>query len=283
MPQDNDIATSGSAASPFETIRRRNDAGNDYWSARDLSRVLGYDDYRNFKVVLLKAKQACFNSGQRIEDHFGDITEMVDIGSDAKREIDTVYLSRYACYLVIQNADPAKEIVAAGQTYFAVQTRRQELTDENRDKSRRLFLREELTAHNSRLAGTAKSAGVAAGVDYAIFMNHGYQGLYGGLTAQDIHRRKGLKKGEQILDHMGSTELAANLFRATQTEEKIRRERIVGKDRANQAHEQVGKKVRQTIKDLGGTMPESLPAADSIKKIGAAERKKLKDMKEPTE
>ena len=248
----------------------------------DLARVLGYDDYRNFKIVLNKAKQACFNSGQRIEDHFGDITEMVDIGSDAKREIDTVYLSRYACYLVIQNADPAKEIVAAGQTYFAVQTRRQELTDGNREKSKRLFLREELKAHNSRLAGTAKSAGVVTGVDYAIFMNHGYMGLYGGLTAQDIHRRKGLKSGEQISDHMGSKELAANLFRATQTEEKIRREKIAGKESANQAHEQVGRKVRQTIKELGGTMPENLPAAGSIKKIGAAERKQLRDLREPS-
>lgn len=160
---ENEDAALSNTASPFEVIRRTNATGNDYWSARDLGRVLGYSDYRNFKIVISRAKQACFNSGVRIEDHFGDITEMVDIGSDAKREIDTVYLSRYACYLVIQNADPAKEIVAAGQTYFAVQTRRQELTDENREKSRRLFLRDELKAHNSRLAGTAKNAGVVTG------------------------------------------------------------------------------------------------------------------------
>jgi DNA-damage-inducible protein D len=283
MVENQDSSALGSSTSPFEAIRQRNETGNDYWSARDLGRVLGYTDYRNFKLVLNKAKQACFNSGQPISDHFGDITEMVDIGSDAKREIDTVYLSRYACYLVIQNADPAKEIVAAGQTYFAVQTRRQELTDENKEKSRRLFLREELKAHNVRLAGTAKNAGVATGIDYAIFQNHGYMGLYGGLTAQDIHRRKGLKAGDQILDHMGSTELAANLFRATQTEEKLRREKIIGKEKANQAHEQVGRKVRQTIKELGGTLPEHLPAADSLKKIKASERKKLKELKEPTD
>jgi len=283
MEENQNKAALENASSPFEAIRRRNETGNDYWSARDLGRVLGYVDYRNFKIVINKAEQACFNSGQRIEDHFGDITEMVDIGSDAKREIDTVYLSRYACYLVIQNADPAKEIVAAGQTYFAVQTRRQELTDEGREKSRRLFLREELKVHNSRLAGTAKSAGVATGVDYAIFQNHGYMGLYGGMTAQDIHRRKGLRQGEQILDHMGSTELAANLFRATQTEEKLRREKIVGKEKANQAHEQVGQKVRQTIKELGGTLPEHLPIAGSLKKIGTAERKKLKDLKETSD
>ena len=200
---------------PFERIRRVNPAGNEFWSSRDFARVLGYTDYRNFEAVIEKARTACFNSGQRVEDHFVDITDMVDIGSGAQRSIKTVMMSRYACYLVVQNADPAKEIVAVGQTYFAVQTRRQELTDQEVEDQRRLFLRAEIKTHNVQLADAAKDAGVVEPKDYAIFQNHGYAGLYGGLFAQDIHVRKGLKKGQQILDHMGSTELAANLFRAT--------------------------------------------------------------------
>ncbi|MBI4374075.1 MAG: DNA damage-inducible protein D [Deltaproteobacteria bacterium] len=269
------VRTSGNI-SPFERIRRTNEAGNEYWSSRDFAQVLGYTDYRNFEQVVQKARTACFNSGQRIEDHFVDITEMIEIGKGGQREVKTILLSRYACYLVIQNADPSKEIVALGQTYFAVQTRRQEISDQATEDDRRLLLRDEMKIHNMRLAETAKRAGVITSMDYAIFQNHGYVGLYGGMNAQDIHRRKNLKKGEQILDHMGSTELAANLFRATQTEEKIRRERIAGKDHANQTHREVGAKVRQTIRELGGTMPENLPAAENIKKIRAKQRKELK-------
>jgi DNA-damage-inducible protein D len=217
----------------FEAIRRTNPAGNEYWSSRDFARVLGYADYRNFQAVIESARNACFNSGRRVDDHFVEFTEMVEIGSGAQRPLKTVMMSRYACYLVIQNADPSKEIVAQGQTYFAIQTRRQELADEESEAQRRLAIRSELRTHNSQLADAAKDAGVIEPRDYAIFQNHGYMGLYGGLGAQDIHRRKGLKKGEQILDHMGSTELAANLFRATQAEEKLRREKITGKDKAN--------------------------------------------------
>jgi DNA-damage-inducible protein D len=261
---------------PFEQIRRTNAAGNEFWSSRDFARVLGYVNYRHFLAVIEKARTACFNSGQRVEDHFVGIDEMVEIGSNAQRPVQTVMMSRYACYLVIQNADPAKEIVAVGQTYFAVQTRRQELTDEEVEAQRRLTIRAELRAHNSHLADAARNAGVVEPRDYAIFQNHGYMGLYGGLGAQDIHARKGLKKGQQILDHMGSTELAANLFRATQAEEKLRRERIVGKDRANRAHLEVGAKVRQTIKELGGTMPEDLTPAESIKMLESKARKALK-------
>ena len=259
--------------SPFEQIRRTNDAGNEYWSSREFARVLGYVNYRHFLAVIEKARVACFNSGQRVDDHFVGIDEMVEIGSGAQRVIPTVLMSRYACYLVIQNADPAKEIVALGQTYFAVQTRRQELTDQELEDQRRLTIRAELRTHNSHLADAAKDAGVIEPRDYAIFQNHGYMGLYGGLNAQDIHRHKGLKKGQQILDHMGSTELAANLFRATQAEEKLRREKIVGKDKANAAHRAVGAKVRQTIKELGGTMPEALPPAESIKKLESPQKR----------
>jgi DNA-damage-inducible protein D len=224
--------------------------------------------------VLERAKEACANSNQKIEHHFEDILEMIELGKTAKREVESVKLSRYACYLVVQNADPTKEVIAQGQTYFAVQTRLQEIQQMdayNRlsfDKEKRLFLRNEMSKHNTYLDAAAKNAGVQDGSDYAIFQNHGYTGLYGGLVAKEgIHKKKNLKKSQHILDHMGSTELAANLFRATQTEEKLRNENIKGEQKANQTHYEVGKKVRQTIKEIGGTMPESLPVADSTKAV----------------
>jgi len=267
--------SAGRHLSPFERIKRTNDAGMEFWSSREFAEVLNYGDYRNFEGVIEKAKLSCFNSGHRIEDHFVDITEMVTIGSGAERPIKTVLLSRYACYLVIQNADPKKEIVAHGQTYFAIQTRRQELADGRIEEDRRVLLREEMRRHNVQLADAAKDAGVIKPMDYAIFQNHGYMGLYGGLKQEDIHRRKGLKKSQKILDHMGSTELAANLFRATQAEEKLRRDEVKGKDAANRTHREVGAKVRQTIRELGGTMPEELPVVDSVKNIETKQRKQL--------
>ena len=273
MSDATSLIPSSGHQSPFEAIRRVNPAGVEYWSSRDFARVLGYSDYRNFEQVIQKARMACFNSAHRVEDHFVDVTEMVDIGSGTQRSLKSVFLSRYACYLVIQNADPAKEIVAQGQTYFAIQTRRQELSDTAAEAERRLLLRDEMKLHNVKLAGAAKKAGVVAPMDYAIFQNHGYQGLYGGLGTQEIHRKKGLKKGQQILDHMGSTELAANLFRATQTEDKLRRDQVQGKAQANKVHREVGAKVRQTIKDIGGTMPENLPTAESIKRLETKARK----------
>lgn len=263
----------------FESIKHIDENGVEYWTSRSLWKVLEYTEYRNFLPVIEKAKIACENSGQRIENHFVDIHEMIMIGKGAERPLDSVKLSRYACYLIVQNADPSKTIVAQGQTYFAIQTRiaevqqmkeYQALSDE---EEKRLFLRAELQKHNSELASAAKDAGVIDSRDYAIFQNYGYQGLYGGMTAKDIHARKGLKQSQKILDHMGSTELAANLFRATQTEEKLRRENIKGKQKANMTHYEVGAKVRQTIKELGGTMPEDLPTVENIK---AVEKKKQK-------
>jgi len=267
--------TTGGHISPFERIKRTNEAGMEYWSSRDFAKVLDYGDYRNFEGVIEKAKLSCFNSGHRLDDHFVDVTEMVTIGSGAERPVKTVLLSRYACYLAIQNADPKKEIVAQGQTYFAIQTRRQELGDERIEEERRLLLREEMRRHNVQLAVATKGAGVMEPIDYAIFQNHGYMGLYGGLKMEDIHRHKRLKKSQKILDHMGSTELAANLFRATQAEDKLRRDKVQGKDAANRMHHEVGSKVRQTIRELGGAMPENLPVADSIKKIETQERKQI--------
>lgn len=267
----------------FEEIRRIDEDGIEYWSAREMAKVLEYADYRNFEKVIEKAKEACRNSQQEIGNHFVDFTEMVEIGSGAKRSLESVKLSRYACYLIVQNADPSKEVVANGQTYFAVQTRIAEIKqmDEynhlSTEDEKRLFLRNEMVRHNIQLADTAKDAGVVEAKDYAIFQNHGYRGLYGGLDAKAIHAKKGLKKSQKILDHMGSTELAANLFRATQTEEKLRREQIKGKQKANKTHYEVGVKVRQTIEELGGTMPEELPVAESIKSLEKKERAKLKD------
>jgi DNA-damage-inducible protein D len=267
----------------FENIKKIDEDGREYWSSRDLAKILEYKDYRNFLTVINKAKESCGNSNIMLIDHFVDVTDMVSIGSGATRTIETIRLSRYASYLTVQNADPSKTIVAQAQTYFAIQTRIAEvkqmeeynrLTSEN---EKRLFLRNEVTKHNLLLADAAKVAGVIKPYDYAVFQNYGYKGLYGGLGAKEIHFRKGLMKNQKILDHMGSTELAANLFRTTQTEEKLRRENIKGKAIANQTHYEVGKKVRQTIEDLGGTMPEDLPTAESIKTIEAKQQKEIKE------
>ncbi len=257
----------------FEQIKQTDENKNEFWSARDLSKVLEYSEYRHFLPVIERAKEACVNSGQQLADHFEDILEMITLGKTAQREVESVKLSRYACYLIVQNADPGKEVVALGQSYFAVQTRLQEIRQMNEynrlstENEKRLFLRNEMAKHNMQLAAAAKDAGVIEPIDYAIFQNHGYMGLYGGLDAKSIHQKKGLKKSQQILDHMGSTELAANLFRATQTEEKLKRENIKGKQNANKTHYEVGKKVRKTIEEIGGEMPENLPVADSIKKL----------------
>lgn len=266
----------------FEKIRHSDQEDNEYWLARELSQILEYSEYRHFMPVIEKAKEACKNSGQVIHNHFEDILDMVQLGSGAKREISDVKLSRYASYLIVQNSDPSKEIVALGQTYFAVRTREQELTQLSEyqqlrsEDEKRLFLRTEMKNHNKQLADAARNAGVIDPYDYAIFQDHGYKGLYGGLGARDIHAKKKLSKTQQILDHMGSTELAANLFRATQTEEKLKKDKVKGKGYANFTHYEVGRKVRKTIEDIGGTMPENLPVVDSIKKVENKKNKKLK-------
>lgn len=209
---------------------------------------------------------------------------MVSLGSESIREVADYMLSRYACYLIVQNGDPSKEIIALGQTYFAVKARQQELIEEYdrlNEEQKRLAIRQQMREHNIALADAAHEAGVISQKDYAIFQNQGYKGLYGGLGQGEIHARKGLKKSQEILDHMGSTELAANLFRATQTEEKLRRDDIQGIPEANAAHYEVGQKVRKTIAELGGAMPEDLPTPDkSVKQIERKQQKLLQTKNE---
>lgn len=265
----------------FESIKHVNEYGQEYWLARELQPILDYSQWRNFNEAIDRAKLACANSGFDPSNHFAEVSKTIPMPKNASKEIPDFMLSRYACYLIVMNGDPRKEVIAVGQSYFAVKTRQQELIDNYEELSedqKRLAIRNEMIAHNKSLAEAAQMAGIVDPRDYAIFQNKGYQGLYGGLGAKEIHERKGLKKSQKILDHMGSTELAANLFRATQTDEKLRRENIQGKQAANDTHYQVGKKVRQTIKELGGTMPEDLPTPEkSIAQIEREqERRKLK-------
>lgn len=262
----------------FEDIKHIDEDGTEFWYARELQEVLEYKEWRNFNKVIEKAKEACIRSGNVEISHFVDVNKMVE-GGVADLPVRDIKLTRYACYLIAQNGDPRKEVIALAQTYFAVQTRKQELQD-NFDSltedQKRLAIRSDLKEHNKSLVEAAKQAGVETQKDYATFQNKGYQGLYGGLGAKEIHERKGLKKSQKILDHMGSEELAANLFRATQTDAKLRRENIQGKTAANDVHYSVGAKVRQTIEELGGTMPEDLPTpSKSIKQIERAEEKRL--------
>lgn len=263
----------------FESIKYVNEYGQEFWYARDLQTALEYTEWRNFSKVLERAMLACQNSKNQITDHFVKVNKMVNIGSGAERELEDYELSRYACYLIVQNGDPRKKVIALGQTYFAVKTRQQELIenfDSLAEDQKRLAIRKEMKEHNKLLVAAAKDAGVETALEYATFQNYGYMGLYGGLKAQDIKKRKNLKKSQDILDHMGYEELAANLFRATQTEAKLRRENIRGKSEANKTHFNVGKEVRDTIERLGGTMPENLPTPEKSIKQLEREQKRLK-------
>ena len=264
----------------FESIKHVNEYGNEFWYARELQSILEYTEWRNFQKLIEKAQTACENSDMAVDECFVEVNKTSPMPNGGVKLIDDYILSRYACYLIVMNGDPRKEVIAVGQTYFAVKTRQQELIDhydELSEDQKRLAIRKEMKAHNKSLAEAAQKAGVIKSYDFAIFQNYGYQGLYGGLGAKEIHARKGLKENEQIFDHMGSTELAANLFRATQTDEKLRRENIRGKEKANQTHYEVGRKVRQTIAELGGTMPEDLPTPEkSIKQIESEQKKRLK-------
>lgn len=264
------MTTTISNIANFESIKKQDDTKTEYWTARELMPVLGYSKWKNFEVVLEKAKKACVTSGQDVTSHFFNVGKMVNLGSGSVRDVTDYKLSRYACYLVAQNGDPDKPAIATAQTYFAIQTRRQELSQNVGEEERRLFIREEIKKQNKQLFSTAKKAGVE---DFGKFNKMGYLGLYD----QDIDKVKTKKAigTDDILDRAGSTELAANLFRVTQTEEKILRENVHGQGLANIAHLIVGKKVRDSIKDIGGTMPENLPPAPHIKNIANPAQQKL--------
>ena len=266
----------------FEEIKRTKEDGTEYWSARKLSEVLEYKQWRNFAKVIDRAKLACQNSGRMIDDDFAEVSKIVEAGATKKKVLD-YELSRYACYLIVQNGDPRKEVIALGQTYFAIQTRRQEVADyfnQLDEDNKRLVIRGDIKQWNQMLLEVAHNSGVITNQEYAEFQNAGYMGLYGGLTVDDIHRKKKLKDKEKILDFMGSEELAANLFRITQTEAKLKRENVKNKEKANQTHYTVGTTVRKAIKDIGGTMPEDLPTPEkSIKQVEKEQLKRLKDKK----
>lgn len=261
----------------FESIKHIDEYGNEYWEARELQKVLEYKEWRKFEGVINKAKQSCDNSGFTQSFHFVEADKMSSIGKGSKRKTVDYKLSRYACYLIVQNGDPRKEVIALGQTYFAVQTRKQELTEleyENlSEDQKRLYQRNLTKRGNYSLNQTAKQAGVK---NFGEFHNAGYKGLYNGETADDIAKRKGLRYREDILDNMGSEELVDNLFRITHTESKIKRENIKTEKDAKQAHYEMGKSIRNFIKSQNGTMPENLPTPEkSIKELEKVEDSKI--------
>lgn len=264
----------------FEQIKKTRGDGTEYWNARELSEVLQYKKWENFAKVIDRAKLACSNSGFEMVEHFPEVRKTIEMPKNATKKVLDYELSRYACYLIVQNGDPRKQVIALGQTYFAIQTRRQEVVDyfnQLDEDSKRLVIRGDIKQWNQMLLEVAHNAGVITNQEYAEFQNLGYMGLYGGLTVEDIHRKKNLKDNQKILDFMGSEELAANLFRITQTEAKLKRENVKNKEKANQTHYTVGKTVRKAIEDIGGTMPEDLPTPEkSIMQIEKEQLKKLK-------
>lgn len=269
----------GKEYSKFEQIKHIRDDGSEYWSARELAIALEYTQWRNFTNVISRAMIACENSGHNVSDDFAEVSKIVEAGATSKPKLD-YELSRYACYLIVQNGDPRKEVIALGQTYFAIQTYRQELADHYNqldEDRRRLVVRGDIKQWNQLLAETAHDAGVITNEEFAIFQNAGYMGLYGGLDVDDIHDRKGLSVSQKILDYMGSTELIANLFRISQTEEKLRKDHIQGAEKATSTHYNVGREVRKAIEKIGGTMPEDLPTPEkSIQQIEKEQMERLK-------
>ena len=253
----------------FESIKHVDDDGNEYWYARELQKVLEYTQWRKFNGVIEKAMNTCKASNYVVLDHFAGAGKMINLGKGGQREVPDYKLSRYACYLIAQNGDSRKKVIALAQTYFAIQTRKQELLEEEynslTEDEKRFYQRDLTKKGNYSLNQTAKKAGVK---NFDKFHNAGYKGLYNGETANDIAKRKGLRYREDILDNMGSEELAANLFRITQTDAKLKRDNVDNEYTANSVHFEVGKKVRNTIKELGGTMPENLPTPDkSLKEL----------------
>lgn len=263
----------------FEKLRKTDKSGNEYWSAKELAKLLGYTDYDLFLSVLQNAKTACRNAGQKTELHFKQLSDSALINNKEHSDGGDMKLSRYGCYLTIQNGDPELKPVALGQAYFAVQARLGELSQQQKRnnlrivKERRCFLREELAKRNLQLAGAARKAGIIKPSDYALFQNHGYRGLYGGLDVKALRALRHLDADQNILDHMDSTELAANLFRVTQTAEKLNSDEVHNIVDANSIHFAVGLKVRKAIEDTGNALPETLPVVENI--MGMEQDKEL--------
>lgn len=259
----------------FDQIKKINDQWQEYRLARQLAKTLNYSDFSNFDNVIKRAKISCINSWQEVNDHLSDVTEMVAIGSEGQRGFPSYELSRYMCYLIAMEADSSKSEVAQAKTYFAIQTRKQELQDQHLEDQKRIYLRDQVSEHNKSLAKTAKQAWVS---HYGNFVDYGYLWLYG-MRNKDILKTKQLEPKDSLMDHVGSEELAANLFRATQAEAKIKREWIIGQDKASKAHYEIWKEVRETIKKIWGTMPEKLPKSDHIreakKRIKQVDKKSL--------
>ena len=272
--------TSNYTNETFESIKHIDETGAEYWYARELQKILEYNKWENFEKVIRKAKQSCENSNVSNLDHFLDVRKMVTIGSGAEKEIKDYKLTRYACYLIAQNGDSRKKVIALAQTYFAIQTRKQELTEKEycmlTEDEKRFYQRNLTRKGNYSLNQAAKNAGVK---NSDKFHNAGYKGLYNGETADDIAKRKGLRYREDILDNMGSEKLAENLFRITQTESRLKRDNIATESAANKTHYEVGSKIRNTIKELGGTMPEDLPTPEKSLKQLEKEKKKLLEVK----
>jgi DNA-damage-inducible protein D len=256
----------------FENIKKVDKDGIEYWEARKLLPLLDYPNWQKAEEVIARAAKACMNSGQNVDNHFNRLVKMVKIGSNAVREVVDWKLDRYACYLIAQNGDSKKNVIALAQTYFAIQTRKQEVFNNLSEVDKRLFIRGEVTDQNKRLFSTAKKAGVTK---FGSFNDAGYRGLYG-IPLDGIEKKKGIRKGE-LLDRAGTTELAANLFRITQTDEKIKKDNLRGDYQASQAHFMVGGKVRQTIKDIGGTTPENLPPERHVRELKSEKKKLLKN------
>jgi len=268
---------------PFEESKQTDENGLEFWYARELQSILLYTEWRNFTKVMDRAILACKNSGFVVDDHFVEVNKTIEMPKTAKKSVTDYKLTRYACYLIVQNGDPRKEVIALGQTYFAIQTRRAEVADafnQLDENNKRLVVRGNIKQWNQLLVEAAHNAGVITDEEFAIFQNSGYMGLYGGLTVADIHDKKGLDKKEKILDFMGSTELIANLFRISQTEEKLKRDEASTAEEANNIHYDVADKIRKAMIEMGATLPEDLPTPDkSIQVIEREEIRKLRDSK----
>ena len=271
----NDLESNNST---LESIKHIDEDGNEYWKARELMKALQYTKWDNFKKVIEEAIKACKRSNNNELDHFPEVGKTIPVPKGGIRKVQDYKLSRYACYLIVQNGDPRKKVIALGQTYFAIQTRKQELSEKEynmlSEDEKRLYKREIARKGNYTLNLAARDAGVK---NFAKFHNAGYKGLYNGETANDIAKRKGLRYREDILDNMCSEELASNIFRIAQTEAKLKRDKINNENDANDTHYNVGKKVRETIKELGGTMPEDLPTPEkSLKELKKDNTKRIK-------